>query len=293
MATQTLLSTGTTFVSSVLDSVNLSFSAIIIVGTDPVFGDSISFLKFMIPALPVATVDSAKLRLFVFVKTEGPPSPVVVNRVTSVFDIDTVTYNTQPTYEPTASMINVTMSDVLQYVEIDVTTLVNQWLNGTYPNEGIALTNPDGTTAVQFGGKSIGAAYEPQLVLTYSAEVPEITNYAYVYNTGNQNIPLESSIPFSSNGALLGVSHNAGTGPITLEDAGTYAVWFIVTGQSANQFALFQNEVEVPGGIYGTELASVANPGMAMISAEAGDVLTIQNHTSTGAVDLNNATGGT
>lgn len=74
MATETLLSTGTTFVSSALADVNLSASAIIIVGTDPIFADSISFLKFAIPLLPVESVESAELRLFVFPKPELYPA---------------------------------------------------------------------------------------------------------------------------------------------------------------------------------------------------------------------------
>ena len=43
-----------------------------------------------------------------------------------------------------------TKTDLYKTVEIDITELVNQWLNGTYPNYGIALTNPDGMTLVQF-----------------------------------------------------------------------------------------------------------------------------------------------
>lgn len=175
MATETLLSTGTTFVSSALADVNLSASAIIIVGTDPIFADSISFLKFAIPLLPVESVESAELRLFVFSKTGVVPSPVVVNRVTSDFDTASVTYNTKPPYVATASMVNVSPSDIFQYVEIDVTELVNQWLNGTFENDGIALINNDGITDVEFGGKEIGTAYEPQLVLTYSIGATGVT----------------------------------------------------------------------------------------------------------------------
>lgn len=168
MPTQIVLSSGTTFVSSLLPSSNLSVSAVIISGTDPVFLDSISFLKFTIPPLPVTTVDSAKLRLYVFTKTGTVPSPIVVNRVASAYDNATVTYDTMPPYTATSAMINIASSDVLSYVEIDVTATVNQWLNGTFVNNGIALTNSDGTTSVQIGGQSIGEAFEPQLIITYS-----------------------------------------------------------------------------------------------------------------------------
>lgn len=293
MPTETLLSSGTTFVSKFLPDLNLSNSAIMIAGIDPTFQECISFLKFTIPPLPVTTVDNATLRLFVIFKTGAAASPVVVNRVTSDFDIASVTYNTIPPFVATPSTIDVSSNDVLQFIEIDVTSLINQWLNGTFVNNGIALTNPDGTTEVQFGAKPIGASFEPQLVITYSSVVPAEPSYAYIYNTGNQNVPVESSIPFTSNGALLGITHTIGTGPITIENAGTYAIWFTVNGQTANQFALFQNEIVVPGSVYGTELASGTNPGMVMISAEAGDEITLRNHTSTGTIDLDNTSGGT
>lgn len=122
-------------------------------------------------------------------------------------------------------------------------------------------------------------------------------NYGYVFNTGNQNIPVESDIPFSSNGALLGISHSASTTPITIQNPGTYAVWFIVNGTTSNQFALYQNNTLVPGSIYGTEApaagTSAGNIGMVIISALVGDQLSVRNHTSAAPVNLDNASGGT
>lgn len=167
-------------------------------------------------------------------------------------------------------------------------------INETNPNDGLALTNSDGTTVVGFGTNEI--LYEPfypVLILTYSETPVTPETYAYIYNTGNQSIAAENSIPFSTNGALLGVFHNAGTGLVTIENAGTYAVWFSVIGQTANQFALFQNDIVVPGSIFGTEGISVNNAGMVMINASAGDVLTVRNHTSAGPVALDNTAGGT
>lgn len=173
MATVTLNIPDTTFVSSTLPDENLSFSPLIYVGTDPTFQDSISFLEIALPSLPVTAVDSALLQLTVIVKSGAAPSPVVVNRVTSPFNTDTVTYNTRPAFTSTPSQVNVTASDVFTTVEIDVTTLVNAWLAGTFPNNGIALTNSDGTTVVQFATNSIlYEPYFPKLVLTYSSAPP-------------------------------------------------------------------------------------------------------------------------
>ena len=69
-------------------------------------------------------------------------------------------------------------------------------------------------------------------------------------------------------------------------------MWFIINGEVANQFALFQNGVVVPGSIYGTVGTSESNAGMTMISAAAGDILRVRNHTSIGSVILDNTVGG-
>ncbi len=294
MPTVILNTTETTFVSSAFPDANFSANPVIYAGTDAIFQNSISFLRYTIPSLPVSAVDSALLQLSVIIKTGDAPSPVVINRVTSELNTETVTYNTQPAFTATPSQINISTGDLYTTVQIDVTELVNQWINGTFPNNGIALTNPDGITSVGFGTNEIlHEPFYPVLILTYSETPAEAETYAYIYNTDNQSIPVEGLIPFTTNGALLGVTHNAGTGQITIENDGTYAVWFMVNGMIANQFALFQNDIVVPGSIFGTASPSVNNTGMVMINAAAGDVLTVRNHTSSGPVVLNNAAGGT
>ncbi|ATW24562.1 DNRLRE domain-containing protein [Candidatus Formimonas warabiya] len=170
MPTVTLGIPDTTFVSSALADTDFSFSPLIYTGTEPTFQECISLLQVVLPSLPVTAVESALLQLAVIVKNGAAPSPVVVNRVTSPFSTDTVTYHTRPSYTATPSQINVTTSDLFTVVEIDVTTLVNSWLDGTFPNYGIALTNSDGTTAVEFGTDNIVYEdYFPKLVLTYSS----------------------------------------------------------------------------------------------------------------------------
>ncbi len=237
MAAQTLLTTGTTFVSSALADINLSFSAITVVGTGPDYQDSISFLKFDLPSLPVESVDSAILRLFVFAKTGVSPSPIAVNRVTSDFDINTVTYTTRPPYVPTASTADISADEVLQYIEIDVTAPINQWLNGTFPNYGIALTNPDGTTSIQFGGKPIGDAYEPQLVLTYSSGTTGNLAgvHAQVQESPGTLIADGENVIFDTiiNDRAENISYNAVTGEFTISGTGNYYInWWVTTDGS-------------------------------------------------------------
>lgn len=296
MPTVTVGIPDTTFVSSSQPTQNFSFYPLMYVGNDPTFQDCIALLEIDLPVLPVTSVDSAVLQLSVIVKTGTDPSTVVVNRVTGPFDAQTVTYDTIPSFVATSSQVNINTSDLYTIVDIDITTLVNQWLSGAVENHGIALTNPDGTTLVQFGTNNIVyEPYFPKLVITYSdTPIPPTDNpYGYIYNTADQTIPVDGSVPFSHNGALHGISHAANNESIVIESDGIYAVWYSVTGLEANQFTLYQNENPVPGSTYGTRQSTSSYSGFVIINAAAGDQLTLRNHTSTGPVSLDNAAGGT
>lgn len=285
----------TTFVSSSQPTQNFSFYPLMYVGSDPTFLDCIGLMEIELPPLPVTSVDSAVLQLSVIVKTGDEPSTIVVNRVTSPFDADTVTYNTLPSFVATSSQVSIDTSDLYTIVEIDITTIVNQWLSGTADNYGIALTNPEGVTLVQFGTNNIVyEPYFPKLVITYSdTPTPPSDNlYGYIYNTDNQTILVNDAIPFSKNGALHGIIHDIDTESIIIENAGIYAVWYTVSGIESGQFTLFKNQTPVPGSTYGTRVQDNQITGFVIINAAAGDQVTLRNYESAGSVSLDNAAGG-
>lgn len=121
-----------------------------------------------------------------------------------------------------------------------------------------------------------------------------LTAYAYIYNVTAQIVAIEGDIAFSNNGVIVGgIAHTPGTAAIVLGSPGYYAVWFITAGTEANQFTLFQNGFPVAGGTYGSGAVTQPNPGMVIIAAAAGDVLTVRNHTSATAVTLQALAGGT
>ena len=118
--------------------------------------------------------------------------------------------------------------------------------------------------------------------------------YAYIYNLTAQTVLLEADVPFDSNGSLTpAVSHTAGTSSVTFNQAGNYEVQYSVSANEPNQFALFLNSVAVPGSIYGSGAGTQQNTGQAVVTAAAGDVLTLRNHTSAAAVTLATVVGGT
>lgn len=243
MSTTILNIPDTTFVSSALPDNEFAFSPLIYTGTDPTFQNCISLLQVALPSLPVTAVDSALLQLTAIVKSGVAPSPVVVNRVTSPFSIDTVTYNTHPSFTATPSQINVTTSDVFTTVEIDITTLVNAWLDGTFTNDGIALTNSDGTTVVQFSTNDI--LYEPffpKLVLTYSSAPPVEPDTAICFSFAQLAHIIEQIIELYPTNVITvftnGLSPSSVTGtPYQLFSSaeGTYGGLFILldNGQEA------------------------------------------------------------
>jgi hypothetical protein len=120
-----------------------------------------------------------------------------------------------------------------------------------------------------------------------------LSGFAYVYNSSAQTVPVEGDVTFDSNSNLLDITHTPGTAQIILGSAGTYAVFFMVAGTEVNQFTIHQNGAPVTSSVYGSAIVAQQNSGMAIVTAAAGDVLTIRNHTSPTSVTLLTLAGGT
>jgi hypothetical protein len=288
MATVNLQTTGTTFVSSLLATNNLSFSTVIVAGTDPIYLDSISFLKFDLSSIPAETVTNATLRLFVIAK-KAAPSTVVVNRVTSDFDINAVTYNTRPPYVPTGSSTIVTAGEVLQFIDIDITNLINQWLSGTFPNYGLALTVPGGTTSVQFGGKPIGADFEPRLIVTFTPGTTGALEGIQAQLQGSPASPIADGATVKFDTVLTDhserISYNAATGVFTLTGVGLYYInWWVATDGSAGpvNMVFAVNADGIPVAIGNSPIVTGQVNGNAFISVD-GSPITVTLTNLTGA----------
>jgi pSer/pThr/pTyr-binding forkhead associated (FHA) protein len=89
------------------------------------------------------------------------------------------------------------------------------------------------------------------------------------------------------------ITHIEGTSSISIGTAGDYAIWFTVSGVEPNQFTLFINASPVSGSTFGSGAGTQTNSGMVIITAAAGDVLQLGNHTSAAAVTLQTHAGGT
>lgn len=129
-------------------------------------------------------------------------------------------------------------------------------------------------------------------------EGPEGTNglaeYGYVYNTDLETIALGGAVSFGFNGVLSpGIEHVAGSTDIVVTTAGIYEIDFSTSTVGPSQLTLFVDGVPISGSTYGSGAGTQQNAGQVLASLPAGATLTLRNHLSSAAVELQPNAGGT
>lgn len=120
------------------------------------------------------------------------------------------------------------------------------------------------------------------------------TDYGHIYQSTAQIVSPGDAITFDSNGVLFGgVIHNLGDAEVMITAPGNYKVLFSVTGQQANQFALYVDGVPNADAVYGSNDVDQQNSGFSIISVASTAALTLDNHTSAGSIFLETLAGGT
>lgn len=154
------------------------------------------------------------------------------------------------------------------------------------------VTGPQGTTGA--AGSTGPAGSTGATGAAGPTGASGVSQYAYVYNLAAQTVPLEGAVTFDSNGLMTsGITHALGAAGIVFVSAGIYKLTFSVSGTEPNQMGLFLHGVPVAGSIYGSGAGTQQNTGQVIVSAGAGDVLTLENHSSAAAIGLASAIGGT
>lgn len=164
------------------------------------------------------------------------------------------------------------------------------WGNGPYFIK--TETNPSGTTPTYtITGTTQLMSVPYALYAKSSGSAPQ---YAYIYNESAAVVAIGADVPMSNNGVITGsISHTPGSSMIVFGSAGDYEIHFHVSSVEPNQFAIFQNGAPVAGAVYGSGAGTQQNAGMVIISAGAGDVITLRNNSSAAAVTLQTLAGGT
>jgi hypothetical protein len=126
------------------------------------------FIKFNLSGIPAdATVQKAVLRVFM----NSPSSPVTgsfdVYEIDSPWAEKTITWNNKPPLGSSATgnmPVPLGAASYQNYVLVDITPLVQNWVNGSIANNGIALGLTAGNGTYQFDTKEAqGTSHPPEL----------------------------------------------------------------------------------------------------------------------------------
>ena len=134
----------------------------------------VSYVQFDLSLLPPGvTVNKATLRLFVEVfSVAGSMDAYQVN---SAWSESTLTYYNAPSLGPSASRghpVTITASQMRTFVLLDVTPLVQSWVSGSVPNNGLALSLTTPAGSFHFDSKeNATASHEPQLEIVLNGPV--------------------------------------------------------------------------------------------------------------------------
>jgi hypothetical protein len=139
---------GDTYISSGNPSTNFGAVTVMNVG-----GGSTGLIQFDLSlalsqllngsTMPSSVVPSiGRATLTVYANRVTTPGTLNVGAVTSAWTESGVTFNTAPTQGAVAGSAVLTTGS--QLITVDITSLVQSWLNGTVANNGIYLSSPDG-----------------------------------------------------------------------------------------------------------------------------------------------------
>ena len=159
-----------TFVRSGTPKMNYGPSIILAVGPG-----SNSYVQFNLSGIPAgANIGKATLRLYV--DAVSGSGTLDVFQVTSSWTENKVTYNTRPTQQSVSAIVGssvpITSASWNQFLLIDITPLAQGWVNGTIPNNGIALALTSGSGIFSFDSKEsflTGNGPELEIALSGSA----------------------------------------------------------------------------------------------------------------------------
>jgi len=132
---------------------------------------SIGLLEFDISSIAAgATVNNATLSLF-HLYNYNLGQTYNIFRVTSAWDESTVTFDTAPTFDPTA-VASLTIGDngMWVYRNWDITNLVQGWVSGSYQNYGMWIEEipVTGQGSAYFASASSGSEMRPVLDINYT-----------------------------------------------------------------------------------------------------------------------------
>lgn len=150
-------------------------------GRDDAYYIRRSYIRFYLPAkIPSENITSAYLRLK---KYSGATPNINAYRVLSTCDPAAITWNNKPGYT-TVYGSSTAVHDGNDWWKMDVTTLVKNWVSGTYINYGFLIKDVNESDPNQwttFYSSDAASPNKPELIINYTKEAEIRTKDARIY----------------------------------------------------------------------------------------------------------------
>lgn len=138
-----------------------------------------TYIKFDLPTnISAGQIISAYFRIK---KREYSTPTVKAYRVTSNWTSSAVTWNNKPGFATSDATATIAL-DTGAWYKINATTMVKNWMSGTYANYGFVLKEPNESSSSQktkFYSSDAPSPNKPELVINYNSTV---TLYSITYN---------------------------------------------------------------------------------------------------------------
>ena len=194
-----------------------------------------SYIQFDLSAIPSGFTGSnlAKATLKLYVNTVPTAGSFNVDFVNGTWAEQSITANLAPALGATVvASVPLTSANVHDYLLIDITPAVQAWLNGSQPNDGIALVANSPFSATFDSKESTTQSHPPELDIVFAGGGSGITGINTSASSGLQGGGTSGTLNLSlitscASGQVLQWSAsawkcaNAGTGTITGVTAGT------------------------------------------------------------------------
>jgi hypothetical protein len=146
-----------------------------------------AFIRFDLTPVPASYTGTsiAKATLKLYVNTVTTAGSFNVDYVTGTWAEKTVKYSTEPAIGTTiVASVPLTTASKGKYVEIDVTPAMVEWLNGTQPNDGIALVANSPLVATFDSKENTAASHPPEIDIVFAGGSGGITGITTASGSG-------------------------------------------------------------------------------------------------------------
>ena len=219
-----------------------------------------SLLKFDVSSLP-ANPAQVKLRMQIAINYNlslpDTSSTITIHNVTSSWVEGTVTWATQPTYNPVAqSIINFAIIQPYdaswQWVEVDITSIYNEWKSGT--NNGLLLWNTSSFAWFSIRSREDATpSLRPHLVVINENQLyeevaqsvtPGVGQFAVAYQTGRLRFHSSAAglnllVDYQGLGSAIDAKHPSYWGGFGVTTGSTTAIATTIPGIDALRPGLF------------------------------------------------------